>query len=357
MRPLCMGGECPYTCCKDWNILIDDNTYENYMKEPGILGLAVKACSRGQQFTGHCKFHTREGLCYFQKNNRMDLMPKVCQVFPRRVVDFGEYGEMTYYMSCYNIARDFVADPQSFALVEADEEADVNWPMGNHDSVFLEYLYANRDLIIRHIHSEATWRERLEHIYSVTYAQTIALTRQEFASFDNIKVIEEAKVAPRITPAEGYLFYPVHFLNDLILNHVMNSRTCRKGTYLYGVIQRYRSLTGGLTEREADKYVEKLIDELYEANKSVRKLLDEYLSYMIVQDYIMSYEDYYVVGPVLTSIASAELFILLCATENHSGQQLDTDSLAALLANLEKASRSSATFDQKIIEKIRSDYF
>lgn len=349
-----MGGTCPYTCCQGWNILIDDDTYENYKKEPGLLGKAIRLCSVGQQFTVKCHFHTKDGLCYFQKNNRMDLMPKVCQFFPRRVVDFGEYGEMTYYLSCYNVALDFVRDSESFELVEVNEEAEVNWPIGNYDPAFLEYLLENRRQILKALKGPEPWRVKLGDIYKRTYSQNMSLARQEYVLFNDVSNPK----APGITPKKGYLFFPVHILNDLILNHIMNSRTCKKGTYLYQVVKRYRDLTGGLTQQEADSFMETLVKELYEANKGLETLMVNYVSYMIVQDYCMAYEDYYIIEPVLTSIASAELFLVLCATENRALGKKDAsilgdENLAALLSNLEKASRSSGAFDKKIIENFR----
>ena len=349
---LCMGGSCPYTCCKGWSILIDDKTYANYLKEKGLLGLAVKYCSRGQKFTGHCKFHTREGLCYFQKNNRLDLMPRVCRLFPRRVMDYGDYGEMTYYLSCYNVARDFVEDPDSFRLVEADEEAEANWPMGNHDPAFLDFLLRNRQQIIDYNPQPESWRERILEIYRRTYGQNQYIARQNFVDFDEIK----ADPPPPITPDKGCLFYPVHFLNYLLLNYVARSRSCIRGTFLYGVIERYSRLTGKLTEREADSFIEQLIREMNVSDSSMEAFAHRYFEYMILQDYCLAYEDYYILEPVLTSIVSTELFIMLCATEYHQGRELTTDYKAALLSQLEKASRSSAEFSNMIIEQTRK-YF
>ena len=34
----CLAGSCPDTCCKDWEIILDEDAISRYQKMPGVLG-------------------------------------------------------------------------------------------------------------------------------------------------------------------------------------------------------------------------------------------------------------------------------------------------------------------------------
>ena len=39
----CLAGACPDTCCKDWEIILDEDTLARYQKLPGAFGDEVRA--------------------------------------------------------------------------------------------------------------------------------------------------------------------------------------------------------------------------------------------------------------------------------------------------------------------------
>ena len=39
----CLAGRCPDTCCKDWEIILDEDAISRYQKMPGVLGEQVRA--------------------------------------------------------------------------------------------------------------------------------------------------------------------------------------------------------------------------------------------------------------------------------------------------------------------------
>ena len=38
----CLAGDCPDTCCKDWEVVVDPETMEFYRSVPGELGERLK---------------------------------------------------------------------------------------------------------------------------------------------------------------------------------------------------------------------------------------------------------------------------------------------------------------------------
>ena len=39
----CLAGKCPDTCCKDWQIILDEDAIARYASLPGELGEQVRA--------------------------------------------------------------------------------------------------------------------------------------------------------------------------------------------------------------------------------------------------------------------------------------------------------------------------
>ena len=39
----CLAGKCPDTCCKDWQIILDEDAIARYASLPGELGERVRA--------------------------------------------------------------------------------------------------------------------------------------------------------------------------------------------------------------------------------------------------------------------------------------------------------------------------
>ena len=39
----CLAGACPDTCCKDWEIILDEDTLARYQELPGAFGDDVRA--------------------------------------------------------------------------------------------------------------------------------------------------------------------------------------------------------------------------------------------------------------------------------------------------------------------------
>ena len=70
----CLAGACPDTCCKDWEIILDEKTLARYRALPGVFGDEVRAClttdAEGDTMfrltDGHCPLLSSDGLCRVQ---------------------------------------------------------------------------------------------------------------------------------------------------------------------------------------------------------------------------------------------------------------------------------------------------
>ena len=128
----CMKGQCPHTCCKNWIIAIDEDTEENIrnriksanLKNKIILKLSMHYENNGilsiRKVMGTCPYYTRDGLCGHEKRGDKDLMPLICRMYPRRVVQVGTSRvEVTMELSCFSAALWFLKNKDTPKLVSA----------------------------------------------------------------------------------------------------------------------------------------------------------------------------------------------------------------------------------------------
>ena len=69
----CLAGRCPDTCCKDWQIILDEDAMARYRAMPGALGEQVRAAmltqnseTRFREQDGKCVLLREDGLCPIQ---------------------------------------------------------------------------------------------------------------------------------------------------------------------------------------------------------------------------------------------------------------------------------------------------
>lgn len=136
----CDGKKCPANCCcRDWKILIDDETYEKYLnlessaheitrhieKNPEGDGYLIK-----QNEKNRCPFMNENSLCKIQLEHGEKYLSQTCLSYPRQLVNFGEIIEKTLTPTC-PLAAELILNSSEkikfeFAPVELPE-----WAHGN----------------------------------------------------------------------------------------------------------------------------------------------------------------------------------------------------------------------------------
>ena len=79
----CLAGRCPDTCCKDWQIILDEDAMARYRAMPGALGEQVRAAmltqnseTRFREQDGKCVLLREDGLCPIQAAYGADALPE-----------------------------------------------------------------------------------------------------------------------------------------------------------------------------------------------------------------------------------------------------------------------------------------
>jgi len=123
----CIAAQCPDSCCKDWEVVIDPEATEYYRLLPGELGDALRhvltdwenGCALMTIQDSRCPMWRQDGLCRIQAQLGHDALCKTCREFPRLTHDYGSFRELGLELSCPEAARLILSGEGCEVLTEA----------------------------------------------------------------------------------------------------------------------------------------------------------------------------------------------------------------------------------------------
>lgn len=129
----CIAGDCPDSCCQEWDVQVDNASAQRYLSLPGTLGDSLRNKLK-QDDTGEyylqitdrrCPMWRQDGLCQIQAELGEDGLCQVCRTFPRLRHDYGDFVELGLELSCPEAARlIFSAVPAPAVVQELPEDSD-----------------------------------------------------------------------------------------------------------------------------------------------------------------------------------------------------------------------------------------
>lgn len=124
----CLAGACPDTCCKDWQIILDEDAIARYQAMPGALGEQVRAAmltedgqTRFREQDGKCVLLREDGLCPLQAVYGQDALCRTCFTHPRFTEEYGQTAELTLSASCPEAARLLLEHTAPLRLEETED--------------------------------------------------------------------------------------------------------------------------------------------------------------------------------------------------------------------------------------------
>ncbi len=147
----CIAGACPDSCCKEWDVQVDDVSAELYRNLPGPLGdrLREVLCEEDGEtvmaiIDGRCPMWRADGLCRIQAELGEAALCKTCREFPRLTHDYGDFLELQLELSCPEAAKFILSQGRpTMVTVESSigEEAE-------YDAEAMAVLQSTREQIL-----------------------------------------------------------------------------------------------------------------------------------------------------------------------------------------------------------------
>ena len=116
---VCKAERCRHSCCRGWEIDVDEDSAALYRSLPGPLGEDLRAALRedeeGFHFRltaeGRCPFLEQSGLCRLIRELGEDALCDICALHPRFFETVGDYELAGLGLSCEAVCALLLAEP------------------------------------------------------------------------------------------------------------------------------------------------------------------------------------------------------------------------------------------------------
>ena len=154
----CIAGACPDSCCKEWDVQVDDTSAALYRSLPGPLGDRLREVLTQEDgesvmtiLEGRCPMWREDGLCRIQAELGEEALCKTCREFPRLTHDYGDFLELQLELSCPEAANFILSQNAPVTVtLEADGGEDPEY-----DEEAMSVLKATREQVLELIYDQS----------------------------------------------------------------------------------------------------------------------------------------------------------------------------------------------------------
>lgn len=184
----CTAGRCPFTCCRDWKIGVDTDTFKMWSSHniPGS-NAPLSSCVTGGKNSryirlneaGFCPLLTEDGLCKVVLAYGEEGISKTCHTFPREEHVFEDRVEQTLAAGCPAVVDLlFATDRFSLNNLMSDQQSAMIPPSASPEASISSEASSSFDLLF-------TIRDRfLDLIQDNNYSPSLALKMIFFIMLD-----------------------------------------------------------------------------------------------------------------------------------------------------------------------------
>ena len=193
----CIAGACTDSCCKEWDVQVDDRAAEFYLQLPGELGDRLRQVLKEEDgemvmtiVDGRCPMWREDGLCRIQAALGHEALCKTCREFPRLTHDFGDFQELGLELSCPEAARFILRNPD-FSYISEEKDGGEE---PEYDQEAMEDLLRSRR-VAREIlaDTQRPVHEVLALLLMYGYQAQAELDGEEILPFDPEETLEAAR--------------------------------------------------------------------------------------------------------------------------------------------------------------------
>lgn len=146
----CIADKCPDSCCKGWDVVVDDETNEYYQSVGGKFGEKLKKlteidCDGDRIFvsqSGRCPFWNDNELCDIYINLGESHLCKTCREFPRLTQDYAAFTEHLLSFACPEATRLILGTDNAY---DDFKNYDLDFLQCDYNAELMRFLLGARD--------------------------------------------------------------------------------------------------------------------------------------------------------------------------------------------------------------------
>lgn len=367
----CAASECPKTCCRGWQILLDRDAIKAVEKKPKeertryLKNIAKKGTDtpRIRKRLGRCPYFTVDARCELQEKGEEDVMPRVCREYPRRILDFGSFQEITMELACPVAAGLFLDQCQEISMEPwRGPHRESLWHMGNEDAEFLEFLRQLRQktiAVIRDAESfDTALMQRIYRQYCRIHDALMRDHREEaWDCLEQMDGMMEGKTCDVVSAA---VFFSMETVDKVIAHQLDHGSLGLPNDELKRRIRRYYRYFNGKTGKEAERIFCKIWEEMEQKMPGTKERYRAYYIYYLYEMLLSAYEDYHLLKVILLGNMYLELYMVMDGVTwlmcRDKGIPYTKELRAETLASLERRMRHDPNVTKGILEQVRKDF-
>ena len=328
----CAAGKCPHNCCRGWQIPVDEETENNFNEMPGVRGRHLRfflTKFRGdtviKKIMGRCPFINSDRLCQFEANGENELMPLVCRIYPREGVSYGDFTEVTLELSCPVAAGLFLENPGRLSF-EPHSFVEPFFEITNDDKDFLSYLQKEREKILDLIwNTDIKLGDAFKVLYSYISETMSLIMRNRIDEAKEISLNQHLKDFQESGKKGSLSFFSIRTIDRMILDHIDYGALFIRERVFAGLIRSYNKVFKDMPVDTIDADFHEAVLSMCEKCPGLNDKYRSYFSYNIMQLFLLSYEDYHILKPLLFSILYTELLMIFDLTRFTVGIRKNND--------------------------------
>lgn len=209
----CIASACPDSCCKEWDVQVDEASAAYYRSLPGALGERLRQVLKTEDGEtvmaiedGRCPMWRRDGLCRIHAELGEDSLCHVCHEFPRLRHDYGDFMELGLELSCPEAARLILSGAPGRITVTTEETG-----VADYDEEAMAVLKATRETALQLMQSVTEPAQALMALLFYGYQAQEELDGGEQEDFDLDAALENGRSLAKKADFDAFL----HFFTEL----------------------------------------------------------------------------------------------------------------------------------------------
>ena len=203
----CVGGSCPDTCCRDWEVVLDAETAAFYRAVPGPLGEEIRAAM--QEVDGETCFFLRDGLCPMLNDQglcRIQLelgeehLSRSCDLHPRFAEEYGARREWCLSLACPEAVRLLLADSAPLTITETVTDEALTTYNDLDPRLFFALTAARKTAFSLAQDRQVPWQARLARLLAFGVSLQKALDGHRLGRLDTVTARYAAGRFPPLRP-------------------------------------------------------------------------------------------------------------------------------------------------------------
>ena len=184
----CIANECPDSCCKDWDVVVDDESDRFYSTVSGDFGdklrrLTVTDNDGDRIFVSQnsrCPFWNKDMLCDIYINLGEEHLCATCRNFPRITQDYTAFTEHTLSFACPEASRLMLAEDDAY---KAFDNYDVDFEDVDYNADFMHFLLKARKATSKIFSNrQNSFAERLKQALAFNNMVQTLIDEEDFCS-------------------------------------------------------------------------------------------------------------------------------------------------------------------------------